>query len=558
MRDRPLIESISLRQWQHVAWATLGRYNLFLMHRSAGKSMFLAIVAGFSLLLARQPIKIAIALPSLKKARDLFWPLLTDLLEAKSTNFIKFRRSEFTIINTRTNASIVLLACSAEHPNQARGHRIAVLIADELDEMDPDSWHTSFMPAMQGLPSDQQPLRRILASGTPQGGTSLLTQIYTKYRALAPDLKDAEAHPGLTFRGDHTQPNQAIPTSVQAACSQTRYRVFHLSYTDTQLLNPADLENDRLVMHPDQFKREYEVDLLAQSDDILFALADLLQTGNENPDHARLNLTPTTTGPNQGHINDPDTRYFSFVEPVAGLDVASSIDGTSLYIRQGTLPLFLGFIKAPHTKATFDSQISHLDTILRRYSCKQIAVDAGGLGIGFIEQLEKRLSHYNFNIIRVKGQEALTTRGNPLYQWADEFRNTRSACYGLLAHYVRNHYPLPQTHSPSLHEELSAHRTLDNLHDKRLTVSPKKDVKALLGRSPDFSDCVAYSFIFEGLLGKDALPSLADVASGRTKPPTTQEALENWPELYPALEGEGRHDNQMYEESILTTSRENW
>lgn len=520
MRQKPLLLDYSFRQLQYVIWELLGTINLLILHRRASKSDLMAVIAAFSLHTADLPIQIIVAAPTRIKARDLLFRRVKELLESSSTQHITFNKSDLIIENTQTNARLMFFACSEEHGSSARGHLANILLLDEADEASAKEWTESFLPTQRGLPKEIAHIRRTIISGTPRGSTSLLTQLYAKYHSLAPDLKSV---PGLTFKGSEYESNKPIPQDAYDLAAASDYRLFHLSIEDTGLMTPEELESDRLIMGEAQFAREYYCDLEATSYDVLFPISDLIKTSSAY--HPDLNLKPGTNG----HINDPDRTYRSYIPLSAGLDIARSNDATVLYIKQGNRPLFLGRIEtsdcATLTANNMHSQISKIELILNRYGCTELFADSGGLGQFFVDELIDRLSPYDINVTPIQGQVAAP------YHWQNEFSNLRSCLYGLLAHAVKRHAPLPDV--PSLHEELSAHTTKEQPHDKRLALIPKKDVRARLNRSPDFSDAVAYSYFADARLDQDAFfATLRDLASGRVNAPTSRELIDRYPEFY--------------------------
>nr|BDD45481.1 hypothetical protein 5 [Desulfobulbaceae bacterium] len=541
MREQPLLLEYRFRQLQYVIWELLGEQNLLILHRRASKSDLMAVLSAFSLYTADLPIQIICAAPTRIKARDLLFRRVRELLESRSTQHISYNKSELIIENSRTNARLMFFACSEEHGSQARGHLANVLLLDEADEASSKEWSESFLPTQRGLPKEIAHIRRTIISGTPRGSTSLLTQLYAKYHSLSPDFTKV---PGVTFKGDEHTPNTPLPQAAYDLVATSAYRVFHLSIEDTGLMTPEELASDRLIMGDQQFRREYYCDLQATSYDVLFPLSDLIKTSSAY--HPKLNLKPDS----EGHINEPDRAFRSYIPLSAGLDIARSSDATTLYIRQGTRPVFLGTIptndQSSLTKNNMHSQISKIESILLKYGCREIAADAGGLGQFFVDEMIDRLQPYDINVTAIQGQVAAP------FNWQNEFSNLRSCLYGLAAHAVKNHNPLPD--EPMLHEELSAHTTKEQPHDKRTAVIAKKDVRAKLNRSPDLSDAYVYSYFPDAQLDQETfMATLRDVSGGNVAPPTNADLLKMNPEFYQDTDASS---DPLWDDSIVNPSNQ--
>ena len=88
------------------------------------------------------------------------------------------------------------------------------------------------------------------------------------------------------------------------------------------------------------------------------------------------------------------------------------------------------------------------------------------------------------------------TKDAPL---VSEYRNLRSQCIFLLADYVNNHKissKITGRDREAIIEELSLYQD-DSQGDGKVSATKKEDVKELLGRSPDDSDCYIQRMFFE-------------------------------------------------------------
>jgi hypothetical protein len=89
---------------------------------------------------------------------------------------------------------------------------------------------------------------------------------------------------------------------------------------------------------------------------------------------------------------------------------------------------------------------------------------------------------------------------NPITRQKENFDNLKSQCYYKLAEYINDNkifINASGTAKEKIIQELEQvkQKSVDN--DGKKGVMPKDKVKALIGRSPDFSDCLAMRMIFE-------------------------------------------------------------
>lgn len=89
---------------------------------------------------------------------------------------------------------------------------------------------------------------------------------------------------------------------------------------------------------------------------------------------------------------------------------------------------------------------------------------------------------------------------NPITRQKENFDNLKSQCYYKLAEYINDNkifINATGTTKEKIIQELEQvkQKSVDN--DGKKGVMPKDKVKALIGRSPDFSDCLAMRMIFE-------------------------------------------------------------
>jgi hypothetical protein len=119
----------------------------------------------------------------------------------------------------------------------------------------------------------------------------------------------------------------------------------------------------------------------------------------------------------------------------------------------------------------------------------QIVVDEDGVGGGVVD------------ILRCKGfVNNSSPLENPITRQKENFDNLKSQCYFKLSELMNDNkifINASGTTKEKIIQELEQvkQKSVDN--DGKKGVMPKDKVKALIGRSPDFSDCLAMRMIFE-------------------------------------------------------------
>ena len=120
----------------------------------------------------------------------------------------------------------------------------------------------------------------------------------------------------------------------------------------------------------------------------------------------------------------------------------------------------------------------------------QVVVDSDGVGGGVADMI---IGCKNF----VNNSSPLE---NPTTRQKENFDNLKSQCYYKLAEYINDskiYINASGTIKEKIIQELEQvkQKSVDN--DGKKGIIPKDKVKALIGRSPDFSDCLAMRMVFE-------------------------------------------------------------
>ena len=120
----------------------------------------------------------------------------------------------------------------------------------------------------------------------------------------------------------------------------------------------------------------------------------------------------------------------------------------------------------------------------------QVVIDSDGVGGGAADMI---IGCKNF----VNNSSPLE---NPTTRQKENFDNLKSQCYYKLAEYINDskiYINASGTIKEKIIQELEQvkQKSVDN--DGKKGIIPKDKVKALIGRSPDFSDCLAMRMVFE-------------------------------------------------------------
>jgi hypothetical protein len=120
----------------------------------------------------------------------------------------------------------------------------------------------------------------------------------------------------------------------------------------------------------------------------------------------------------------------------------------------------------------------------------QVVVDSDGVGGGVADMIQGCKNFVNNS----------SPLENPVTRQKENFDNLKSQCYYKLAEYINDNkifINASGTIKEKIIQELEQvkQKSVDN--DGKKGIIPKDKVKALIGRSPDFSDCLAMRMVFE-------------------------------------------------------------
>jgi len=155
-----------------------------------------------------------------------------------------------------------------------------------------------------------------------------------------------------------------------------------------------------------------------------------------------------------------------------------------------------------------------------------IIVDEDGVGGGVVDILSG-----------IKGFVGNSTPLlNPETQEKENYRNLRTQCYYILADQINRHRIAIETQDSKfkemLTEELEQVKAKDLDKDSKLLLVPKDEVKELIGRSPDYSDCLMMRMWFLlKMTGEDGAILIPDASTDAIAAPTIRDGFVNEAEM---------------------------
>ena len=222
------------RQWQYECHMSRQRFNVYVLHRRAGKT----VLASMNLIRAaqmhtKQLGQFAYVAPYLKQAKTNMWSLLKQRLEPlRLVGGVDVSEGELLV--RFANGSIIRLF-GADNPDALRGIRLSGVVIDEVAQVEPLVWDEIVQPAL----SDELGWSDFI--GTPKG-INLFSQLY--------------------FQAENKK-----------GWSRQLYTVHQ-----TQAIDPAEVERLKGTMSDTAWRREYLCDFSAAGDDQLVSLTDVEQS----------------------------------------------------------------------------------------------------------------------------------------------------------------------------------------------------------------------------------------------------------------------------------------
>lgn len=142
-------------------------------------------------------------------------------------------------------------------------------------------------------------------------------------------------------------------------------------------------------------------------------------------------------------------------------------------------------------QVTTDISAQKINELIKKYNIQMsnVMIDADGIGGGVVDQLPGVKSFIN-------NSKPIEINGNPYI-----YQNLKSQCYYLLAEMIENRKVKIKNIDNELFEmicqELQIIKQKDIDSDGKLSIIPKDIMKKVLGRSPDYADCIMMRMYYE-------------------------------------------------------------
>lgn len=142
-------------------------------------------------------------------------------------------------------------------------------------------------------------------------------------------------------------------------------------------------------------------------------------------------------------------------------------------------------------QVTTDISAEKINELIKKYNIQMsnVMIDADGIGGGVVDQLPGVKSFIN-------NSKPIEINGNPYI-----YQNLKSQCYYLLAEMIENRKVKIKNIDNELFEmicqELQIIKQKDIDSDGKLSIIPKDIMKKVLGRSPDYADCIMMRMYYE-------------------------------------------------------------
>jgi hypothetical protein len=197
-----------------------GTVAVFPWGRGAGKTFFDKTIL-YKLALENPGIELGLLLPTLKRAKQIFWPALFNDFHGSLKPYI--RKLDASLLEAQFRNGSRLTTWGAENADGIRGQRFGAIVQDETDEIDASVEHAVVEPTFS-----KSGTRAIwLKTGTPKRGR--LGILYRDFKRAQEGFSDgARRYVGFRVRSSESpQVDQAWLASVKAT---TPTKIFSREY----------------------------------------------------------------------------------------------------------------------------------------------------------------------------------------------------------------------------------------------------------------------------------------------------------------------------------------
>lgn len=313
------------RAWQQWCHKMRRRFNVWVLHRRAGKTeLAIMQLIDDALRCTKELGAFAYIAPLLKQAKRVVWRRLKHRLrQLISTGAVEVNESELTVTFTHNDATISLYG--ADNPDALRGIYLDGVVLDEVAQMDPVLWDEVVRPTL----ADRRGWAIFI--GTVKG-VDLFHDVYSRGLAL-----------------------QERPRAEWRVASWTCYQ--------TEAIDPYEIESMRDEMSEAAFEREMLNNWDVQGDDQLLSIVDIREAMSRSYRPGELDHAPV----------------------VLGVDPARFGNDRSVIVRRQGLQVFDPIVKHGIDNMRLASLVAQE---IDRYSPAAVFVDAGA-GAGVIDRLRQ-------------------------------------------------------------------------------------------------------------------------------------------------------------------------
>ncbi len=411
------------------------------VHRRAGKTHLAAVKLITHAL--QKPGLYAYILPEIKQFTIVAWPVFQHYLkplqnvrlpDGSKTDLVKMNATDHSI--SFYNGSQIK-PFSGVYGDSIRGTKLRGAVFDEVAQVPPKTWSECAGPALSDTKDSW-----VLFIGTPNG-IDLFSELY-----------DQGQDPNLPW------------------IASKRFTVY-----ETNAIDPKKLEQQRLGMSENSFRREYLCDFAASAEDQLMNVEDV-----ERAMQRYLEM----------NYHESDFQKEQRANVFMGVDVSRlGDDSSAIFVRTGNRAELVYMQRGLDTTALADAVVQ----MYRKYKPDALYIDGTGVGGGVVDQV--RACNIECHDINFSSKST-----DPMYA------NKRTEIWGKMAEWIKRRGAV----NPSLRDlKIDLPAPLYKKDERGMMALEKKtEIKKRIGRSPDLGDALALTF--SGLVPEFDVPETIKVS----------------------------------------------
>lgn len=432
------------RPWQEEALNLFSKdvtQVVLAVHRRAGKTHLAAVKLITHAL--QKPGLYAYILPEIKQFTIVAWPVFQHYLkplqnvrlpDGSKTDLVKMNATDHSI--SFYNGSQIK-PFSGVYGDSIRGTKLRGAVFDEVAQVPPKTWSECAGPALSDTKDSW-----VLFIGTPNG-IDLFSELY-----------DQGQDPNLPW------------------IASKRFTVY-----ETNAIDPKKLEQQRLGMSENSFRREYLCDFAASAEDQLMNVEDV-----ERAMQRYLEMK----------YHESDFQKEQRANVFMGVDVSRlGDDSSAIFVRTGNRAELVYMQRGLDTTALADAVVQ----MYRKYKPDALYIDGTGVGGGVVDQV--RACNIECHDINFSSKST-----DPMYA------NKRTEIWGKMAEWIKRRGAV----NPSLRDlKIDLPAPLYKKDERGMMALEKKtEIKKRIGRSPDLGDALALTF--SGLVPEFDVPDTIKIS----------------------------------------------